>query len=89
MPRFTMWRSWDRPKEALALKLSDVDFKRATVTIPHLKMRIRVEKVLEPALKKLGIAGQPHYERRISRTTLIPLGCADVMYARAQKEAGG
>ena len=35
------------------------------------ELRIGVEKLLEPALQKLGIAANPRYEHRISRTLLL------------------
>ena len=34
------------------------------------ELRIRVEKLLEPALRTLEITAQSHYERHISRTIL-------------------
>jgi hypothetical protein len=46
------------------------------------ELRIGVEKLLEPALKTLGIAAHSHYERRISRTILTPVGRADAMYGQ-------
>jgi len=47
------------------------------------ELRIGVEKLLEPALQKLGIAAQPGYERRISRTVLTAVGRADALYGQA------
>jgi SAM-dependent methyltransferase len=47
------------------------------------ELRIGVEKLLEPALKKLGIAANPRYERRISRTILTAVGRADALYGQA------
>jgi hypothetical protein len=46
-------------------------------------LRIGVEKLLEPALKKLGIAANPRYEKRISRTVLTAVGRADALYGQA------
>jgi len=47
------------------------------------ELRIGVEKLLEPALKKLGIAANPRYEKRISRTVLTAVGRADALYGQA------
>ena len=47
------------------------------------ELRIGVEKLLEPALKKLGIAANPRYEKRISRTILTAVGRADALYGQA------
>ena len=47
------------------------------------ELRIGVEKLLEPALKKLGIAANPRYERRISRTILTAVGRVDALYGQA------
>jgi len=46
-------------------------------------LRIGVEKLLEPALQKLGIQAQPRYESRISRTILTGIGRADALYGQA------
>lgn len=46
-------------------------------------LRIGVEKLLEPALRQLGIAAQPRYERRIHRTILTAPGRADALYGQA------
>jgi len=46
-------------------------------------LRIGVEKLLEPALKKLGIVATPRYESRISRTILTAVGRADALYGQA------
>ena len=47
------------------------------------ELRIGVEKLLEPALQKLGIAANPRYEQRISRTVLTAMGRADALYGQA------
>ncbi len=47
------------------------------------ELRIGVEKLLEPALRKLGIAANPRYEKRISRTVLTAVGRADALYGQA------
>lgn len=46
-------------------------------------LRIGVEKLLEPALKQLGIERQPRYERHIRRTVLTAPGRADALYGQA------
>ncbi|OGN95826.1 MAG: hypothetical protein A2Z77_04070 [Chloroflexi bacterium RBG_13_51_36] len=47
------------------------------------ELRIGIEKLLDPALKKLGIAANPRYEKRISRTVLTAVGRADALYGQA------
>jgi len=39
------------------------------------EVRAGVEKLLEPALRKLGITANPRYEKCISRTVLTAVGC--------------
>ena len=46
-------------------------------------VRIGVEKLLEPALARLGIVAQPWYERRIRRTVLTAPGKVDALYGQA------
>ena len=46
-------------------------------------LRIGVEKLLEPALRQLGVVAQPRYERHIRRTVLTAPGRADALYGRA------
>lgn len=47
------------------------------------ELRTNVEKLLDPALKKLGVIANPRYERRISRTVLTAVGRADALYGQA------
>jgi hypothetical protein len=47
------------------------------------ELRIGVEKLLEPALSKLGIQTQPRYEKRIRRTIMTAPGRADALYGQA------
>jgi hypothetical protein len=47
------------------------------------ELRIGVEKLLEPALRQLGVEAQPRYERRIHRTILTSPGRADALYGQA------
>jgi len=46
-------------------------------------LRIGVEKLLEPALKQLGVVAHPRYERHIRRTILTAPGRADALYGQA------
>lgn len=46
-------------------------------------LRIGVEKLLEPALERLGIVAQPRYEAHIGRTVLTAPGRADALYGQA------
>lgn len=46
------------------------------------ELRIGVEKLLEPTLRRLGISVQPRYERRIRRTILTAPGRADALYGQ-------
>lgn len=46
-------------------------------------VRIGVEKLLEPALRKLGIEADPRYERQVRRTILTAPGRTDALYGRA------
>lgn len=47
------------------------------------ELRIGFEKLLDPALKKLGITANPRYEKCISRTILTAVGRADALYGQA------
>ena len=47
------------------------------------ELRIGVEKLLEPALSKLGIQTQPRYEKHIRRTIMTAPGRADALYGQA------
>jgi len=50
---------------------------------------IGVEKLLQPALRQLGVVAQPRYERRIRRTVLTAPGRADALYGQAVIEYKG
>lgn len=72
-------RENNNPVAALAEAIRSVAEKAKTEE----DLRIGVEKLLEPALEKLGIAAQPRYEKRIRRTILTAPGRADALYGQA------
>lgn len=69
--------------DSLAATLADEIRSVADKSSNEEELRIGVEKLLEPALKRLGVVAQPRYERNIPRTALTAPGRADALYGQA------